>query len=152
MRFFVDMQENREQPNYYAIIPASIRYDSNLNNGEKILYGEITALSNKTGVCYASNNYFARLYNVHPSTISRWISNLKKNNYIDVIYLKENKEIIHRALRLKGIALKKHLLQEEQGGYCINSKGNNTSDNNIDEYMKPEIFDCNWLERDEDED
>lgn len=152
MRFFVDMQENREQPNYYAIIPASIRYDSNLNNGEKILYGEITALSNKTGVCYASNNYFARLYNVHPSTISRWISNLKKNNYIDVIYLKENKEIIHRALRLKGIALKKHLLQKEQGGYCINSKGNNTSDNNIDEYMKPEIFDCNWLEWDEDED
>ena len=147
MRTFVDMQENREIPNYYAIIPASVRYDSNLNNGEKILYGEITALSNKTGVCYSSNTYFARLYKVHPSTISRWITNLKKNNYIDITYLKENKEIIYRVLRLKGIALKKHLLQKEQEGYCINSKENNTSNNNIDDNNeKKEMFEYDWLE------
>ncbi len=36
----------REQPNYYAIIPAIVRYDTNLKSAEK-LYKEITALANK---------------------------------------------------------------------------------------------------------
>jgi len=28
----------KEQPNYYAIIPANIRYDNNLKANEKLLY------------------------------------------------------------------------------------------------------------------
>ena len=38
---------DKEQPNYYAIIPATIRYDNNLKPAEKLLYGEITALANR---------------------------------------------------------------------------------------------------------
>ena len=29
----------KEQPNYYAIIPATVRYDTNLKYKEKLLYG-----------------------------------------------------------------------------------------------------------------
>lgn len=33
-----------EKPNYFAIMPASVRYDKNLKPMEKIIYSEITAL------------------------------------------------------------------------------------------------------------
>ena len=42
----------KDKPNYYAIIPAIVRYDNDLKPNEKLLYGEITALTNKTGACY----------------------------------------------------------------------------------------------------
>ena len=72
----------KENPNYYAIIPATIRYDKDLKPNEKLLYSEITALANKTGVCFATNNYFAQLYNVDKLTVSRWLKNLKDKKYI----------------------------------------------------------------------
>jgi len=71
-----------KNPNYFAIIPADVRYCTELKANEKLLYGEITALSNKFGYCFAENRYFAELYNVSKETVSRWISNLQKNNFI----------------------------------------------------------------------
>lgn len=71
------------QPNYYAIIPAEVRYDRELTPNAKLLYGEITALTNTTGYCYASNQYFAELYDVDKTRVSKWISSLKKRGYID---------------------------------------------------------------------
>ena len=68
-----------EQPNYYSILTADVRYDPNLSASEKICYSEITALANKYGYCYATNGYFAKLYGVKKYTITRWIKNLEKN-------------------------------------------------------------------------
>lgn len=72
----------RDQPNYYSVIPAHIRYDDELKPMEIIMYGEITALANKYGFAYASNSYFAELYNVHKKTVSNWINHLKEKGYI----------------------------------------------------------------------
>ncbi len=72
-----------ETPNYYAIIPANVRY-ADLKPNAKLLYGEITALSNKHGFCFASNKYFADLYKVNKNTISSWISDLKNYGFITV--------------------------------------------------------------------
>lgn len=72
----------RDQPNYYSVIPAYIRYDYELKPMEIIMYGEITALANKYGFAYASNSYFAELYNVHKKTVSNWINHLKEKGYI----------------------------------------------------------------------
>ena len=58
-----------ENPNYYGILPANVRYDKNLKPMEKILYTELTALSNKNGYCNAKNIYFGKLYDVHKNTV-----------------------------------------------------------------------------------
>ena len=88
----------KEKPNYYAIIPAEVRY-SNLKPNAKLLYGEITALSNKTGYCFASNNYFAELYGVSKNTVSRWIADLKSLGFITIeIERNSNKQITKRII------------------------------------------------------
>lgn len=69
-------------PTFYAIIPANVRYCKGLKANAKLLYGEITALCNKDGFCWAENSYFAQLYEVSEETISRWISDLKKHKFI----------------------------------------------------------------------
>ncbi|HAR6121589.1 TPA: DnaD domain protein [Staphylococcus pseudintermedius] len=74
-----------EQPNYYSIIPANVRYDKELKPMEIIMYGEITALANKYGYAYASNSYFANLYQVHKKTVSNWINHLKDKGYIRTV-------------------------------------------------------------------
>lgn len=118
-----------EKPNYYAIIPAEVRYDTDLRANAKLMYGEITALSSKYGECTASNNYFARLYEVDASTISKWITQLKNKNYIDIEYLKNGKEIKKRIIRIIGIAKYQYVLPKDQEGYCQKVKDNNTSNN-----------------------
>ena len=80
--------------NYYAIIPATIRYSKELKPAEKLLYGEITALTNIKGYCYASNRYFANLYNVTLHTVSQWISHLEKLQYITLEMIRDNNKVI----------------------------------------------------------
>lgn len=92
---------NESQPNYYAVIPAKVRYDKHLKPNEKLLYGEITALTNKSGECWASNRYFSELYGTQQETISRWISNLKNKGYITVkIIRNEDNQIEKRILKI----------------------------------------------------
>lgn len=76
-------------PGYYAVIPSEVRYDKELQPNAKLLYGEITALTQQEGYCWAGNDYFAELYDVSTETISRWISALKKRGYIEVELLKK---------------------------------------------------------------
>jgi hypothetical protein len=76
------MSDNKKS--YYAIIPANIRYDESLCPNAKLLYGEITALCNEKGYCWAANEYFGNLYNVHKNTISKWISQLNSLNFINI--------------------------------------------------------------------
>ena len=90
--------------NYYAIIPANVRY-SNIKANSKLLYGEISALSNKHGYCFATNRYFSELYNVNKNTISLWIKDLSDNKFIDVyIERDESKQVIQRRLSIAKIA------------------------------------------------
>ena len=108
-----------EQPNYYAVIPANVRYDSGLTPNAKLLYGEISALAQKDGVCYATNKYFAELYNVSQVSISKWINSLVYKKYINfkIIYKEGTKEILNRYLTLVYDPIKENL------------KDNNTSNN-----------------------
>lgn len=91
-----------EHKAYYAIIPANVRYDKRLKANVKLLYGEITALCNEKGFCWATNEYFAELYDVDKATVSRWISSLVEFGYIanELIYAEGTKQIINRYIRI----------------------------------------------------
>ncbi|HDT6292693.1 TPA: conserved phage C-terminal domain-containing protein [Staphylococcus aureus] len=87
-----------EQPSYYSIITANVRYDNRLTDSEKLLFAEITSLSNKYGYCTASNGYFAKLYEVTKVTVSRRIANLKECGYLHVEIIRNGNEIKQRKL------------------------------------------------------
>lgn len=129
----------KEQPNYYAITPATVRYDNNLKSVEKLLYGEITALANKNGYCYAKNKYFADLYNVTSVSVSRWISHLQELGYIETeIIRNKNKEIVSRNIYIVDTPY----YQKNQYPYAHkNTEGinKNVKDNNI-KYNIDDLF------------
>ena len=123
-----------DKPNYYAILPANIRYDTELRDKAKLLYGEITALCNKNGYCFASNKYFAELYGVTTTTISTLIKELVDKGYITttIQYKAGTKEILNRYIKIFN------------GGIQKNLKDNITSINNIEEYK--ESLEYDWLD------
>lgn len=120
--------ENKKS--YYAIIPANVRYDNRLKLLSRMLYGEITALCNEKGYCWATNRYFAELYDVSTTTISSCISQLKEFGYIqvDIIYKDGSKEILNRYLKIVNAPIQENLSTPIQE----NLKGNNTIINNTD--------------------
>lgn len=72
----------QSDPGFIAYLPSKVRYDNSLPFGARIIYAEISALCNAKGYCWASNKYFADLYNNSKDTISRWIADLEKQGYI----------------------------------------------------------------------
>ncbi|HFM5770646.1 TPA: helix-turn-helix domain-containing protein [Enterococcus faecium] len=118
----------KEHRSYYAIIPANVRYDKRLKPNTKLLYGEITALCNERGFCWAGNEYFADLYGVNKETISRWVSDLIKFGYLnrEIIYKEGTNQIINRYLRINQYPI------DEKRNTPIDEKvkDNNTSINN----------------------
>ena len=142
-----------EMPSYYSIIPAEVRYDKELKDKAKLLYGEITALSNKYGYCYASNSYFAELYGVTTTTISLLIKDLIDKGYVssELIYKKDTKEIQYRYLKILKYPIKENLntyLRNFKYPIKENLKDNNTSINNtsMNTDERKEIFDYEWLD------
>ena len=77
--------------NYYAILPATVRYAENIPAAAKLFYAEITALTNTAGYCYAGNNYFTDLYKVSDRTIRNWLSILKEEKLITIKILRDAK-------------------------------------------------------------
>lgn len=90
----------KEKPSYYAIIPARVRYSKIMPNA-KLLYGEITALSNTEGYCWASNKHFAELYRVSEKQVSLWFKELVDNKFIEIELIKNEKGTIRKAYILE---------------------------------------------------
>lgn len=132
-----------EAPSYYAIIPADVRYDQNLPGKAILLYGEITALCNQKGYCWASNDYFAKLYGVNSKSIQRWIKNLEDQGYIsrEVFYKKGTKEIERRNIRLNTTPHLKnkvtpHLKNEADNTTSINKNHSKAEKKDSIDYQK----------------
>jgi len=121
----------QEKPSYYAILTADVRYDKNLSPMAKLLYAEITALTQKEGFAWASNQYFAELYGVHKITVSGWVKELRENGYIKVKIVDKTYRKITLSQNTKGVSEKaKGGKRKDLGG--VSEKANITlQENNI---------------------
>ena len=126
-----NMQNN---PTYYAILTAEVRYCPELSAQEKLLYAEITALSNKDGFCKAGNDYFAKLYSCTTVTVSRQIKNLEDHGFLHIEYDKNGAKVTQRRMftinkNVNGndVTVNKNV----NGTINKNVKENNTSNINI---------------------
>ncbi len=127
-----------ERRSYFAVIPASVRYDDSLPANAKLLYGEITALCNADGYCWASNKYFADLYGVSTVSVSNWINILARKGYIssEIVYKEGTKEIFKRYLKILYDPIKENFNTPIKENF----KENNTVINNTNEYIEKEIY------------
>ena len=73
-----------DKPGFWAVLPAQVRYDANLPPNAKLLYAEISALTNGEGFCFAANAYFEKLYSLSERTVIRLIRALEQGGYIRV--------------------------------------------------------------------
>ena len=126
----------KEQPNYYAVLSAEVRYDNRLKANVKLLFAEITALCNMNGECFATNKYFSELYDKSKTSISVWISELVKYGYIKVhyTYKEGTKEILNRHISI----LKGGIEEKSNTPYKKTSKSNTTSINTNITYSNKE--------------
>lgn len=123
---------------YYAIIPANVRYDESLPPNAKLLYGEITALCNAEGYCWASNKYFAELYGVSILSVKRWIKVLIDRGYItsQLNYKEGSKEIDTRYIQICTEGSNKNDTTPRIKNDTDNNTSINTTSNNTNEYIE----------------
>jgi hypothetical protein len=142
------------QKNYYAIIPANVRYDKELPSSAKLLYGELTALSNEKGFCWATNEYFAELYGVHNKSISRLISQLEKKGYVKSELIFEGKQVKERHIYItsenSNVTTSTQNCSEGMNKIVTTPShkivtDNNTSFNNTNNNTLHEQFETFWL-------
>ena len=73
-----------DKPSYWAVLPSAVRYDPKIPASAKLLYAEISSLTDERGFCWASNAYFERLYDLSERTIIRLIRALETAGYIQI--------------------------------------------------------------------
>ena len=125
-----------EKKSYYAIIPANVRYDESLPPNAKLLYGEITALCNAEGYCWASNKYFAEMYGVSVISISKWINALVNRGYIasEIVYKEGTKQIEGRYITIIYDPIKEKFNTPIKEKFKDNNTSSNNTSNNTNEY------------------
>lgn len=166
-----------QKPSYYSILTADVRYHDKLSPFDKLLYSDITALTNKKGYCNASNKYFSKVFNKSIRAISRSISTLSDNSLITTTLIRdENNEIVERKIYLNqtvSIGMEENvytpIAKNDDTPIAKNVQYNNTSNinttskniksNNINIITKKEsidlsiigIFDCDNVRIDQKE-
>lgn len=88
------------KPSYWSVIPACVRYDASLPPNAKLLYAEISSLCDDAGYCFASNEYFARNFEMSARSIPRLLAALVERQYIsvDVVRDQQTNAVLERRI------------------------------------------------------
>ncbi len=89
-----------------VILPTSILGDNNITSLERLLLISILSLCKQKGYCWATNEYFAQLFNARKQTKSKSISSLSKNNYIELKFDNSEKNNSKRIIKISDVLTK----------------------------------------------
>ncbi len=113
---------DRKNKNTGLWISEDILNNNELSLQEKLFLAQIQALDNEAG-CFASNSYFARLFDLSISRVSRIIKSLQTKGFIsvDLIIKDGTKQIEKRIIRCiskikESISIPKEVLPKHIGG------------------------------------
>lgn len=136
------LKKEIKEVGYYAVIPATVRY-SDIPPNAKLLYGEISALCNKEGFCWATDAYFAALYKVKRQTVNGWISTLAKNGCIHIKTITNEAGLRKRKIHLECREKVTGVSQKDDRGCHKKVTYNNTVNNtyNISNVEIQSIYD-----------
>lgn len=136
------------KPNFYAIIPANVRYDKDLSPNAKLLYGEITSLCNEKGFCWANNNYFMSLYGLSERSIQILLKRLTQKKYIKIVIEKNKyRKIFILDNPEKKCGVPRNIFRPNpEKNFAHNNKMNNKKEY-IDEIISEDILDYAWFDR-----
>lgn len=73
-----------KEPFISLVLPESVLGDNRLTYFERILLIDIVSLCKKNGYCWPTNRYFMKKFDCTKQTVSKSISSLSKNGYIDI--------------------------------------------------------------------
>lgn len=73
---------DKEKSNYYAIIPADVRYCKRISANAKLLFAELTTLADKDGKVFVTNDALAETFSVSRASVTRWLTELTNENFI----------------------------------------------------------------------
>lgn len=123
------MNNTNNHQSFFITITAEVLYDKSLNPIEKLIFAEISSLTNKEGYCFASNKHFADIFDRNETTISTIINKLQKKQYIDIEILEKegNKRKIFLSCLLKN---QKRSFEKSKEGSFEKSKHSNTVTSN----------------------
>lgn len=73
-------------------------FKKDLLPSETLILKAIQALDKGQG-CFATNSYFSEYFNIAPVTVSRAITKLQKNGYINVYFERKNRNTVKRTIK-----------------------------------------------------
>ena len=79
-----EQAEAAAKPAYWAVLPSPIRYNPKLSSSAKVLYAELSSLTQSYGYCWADNDYFCRLYGITGRTVIRLLGLLEETGCIRI--------------------------------------------------------------------
>ena len=121
-------------------IPKDIWLDDKLTWMEKLLLVEIDSLDAEQG-CFASNDYFAKFFQLSKSRISDLIGQLVSKGYITTFLVYDGKQVKRREITMV-IPIRKFEggIRKTEEGYSENAQDNNTLVNNTISNKNTKIY------------
>ena len=109
-----------DKANFFAILPAPVRYNARLTSRSILLYAALTSLAVSDGEAYASNEYLMGILGTSERTVNRLLAELCAEKYISIRYeyIGKTKEIARRLIRINELPLLLDL-QTSQALYAV---------------------------------
>ena len=83
--------KDHKYPGYTAVLPPRVRYDQELPAAGKLLYAEISSMTDVTGYCWASNSYLGALIGLGKERAAKLVAQLERRGYIESEVLRDDR-------------------------------------------------------------